>query len=428
LFLEGEATRYTLSEGCDYSFDGRWAAEKRDAAPFKTRLIVRRPADPARFNGTVIVNWNNVSNGHENIPSMGAELVEGGFAWVGASVQRVGLHGFPFGEPLGLVAWDAPRYDTLSIADDDLSFDIFDQVAAAVGPDRPTQPFDPLGGLEVRRRIAYGGSQSANRLATYYNAIQPMTRTFDGFLLLVYSGGGTLVDATKPGPQVDEIPAVARSLVNLLPFGSHTFRTDQVAPLLVLNSETEVGWYRAVRQPDTDAYRLWEVAGTAHASNGGADDVAARRVRDFGDRAMPGLAIPADSNPNTLSFAPVAEAALHHIQRWIASGVAPPRQARVEFAGEPPAIVRDQHGNALGGIRIPHLAAPTASHRGASPEGVPDLTGSSTPFPPKTLREIYPDRDAYLARFAAAVQDGLEQGFLLPRDAERLRGEASAIP
>ncbi|MEE8166056.1 MAG: alpha/beta hydrolase domain-containing protein, partial [Myxococcota bacterium] len=64
--------------------------------------------------------------------------------------------------------------------------------------------------------------------------------------------------------------------------------------------------------------------------------------------------------------------------------------------------------------------------RGASPEGVPDLTGSSTPFPPETLRELYPDRDAYVARFEAAVHHGLDEGFLMPRDAKRLRAEAAA--
>ena len=89
-------------------------------------------------------------------------------------------------------------------------------------------------------------------------------------------------------------------------------------------------------------------------------------------------------------------------------------------------MIPAEHGNAVGGIRLPHLAAATASHRGASPEGVPDLTGSSTPFPAETLRELYPDRDAYVARFEAAVRHGLDQGFLLPRDAVRLRAEAAA--
>ena len=44
LFLEGEATRYALEEGSDYSFDGGWSALNRGTSPFRTRLIVRRPA------------------------------------------------------------------------------------------------------------------------------------------------------------------------------------------------------------------------------------------------------------------------------------------------------------------------------------------------------------------------------------------------
>ena len=57
---------------------------------------------------------------------------------------------------------------------------------------------------------------------------------------------------------------------------------------------------------------------------------------------------------------------------------------------------------------------------------MPDLTGSSTPFPPETLRQLYLDHDAYVARFEAAVRHGLDQGFLMPRDAKRLRAEAAA--
>ncbi len=424
-FLAGNAARYTLAEPGDYSFDGRWSAEKGGASPFRTRLLLRRPTDPTRFNGTVVVNWNNVSNGHEHLPGMSAELVEAGFAWVGASVQKVGLHGFPFGEPRGLVTWDSERYGKLSIPDDDLSYDIFTQIAAAVAPARPAERFDPMGGLTVRRLLAYGGSQSACRLATYYNAIQPLTQMFDGFMILVYPGGGTLVDSSKPGPKLAEIPEAARTLVNLLPFSSHLLRTDLDVPLLVLNSETEAPWYHAVRQADSDSYRLWEGAGPAHASGRAREETAARQQRDFGS-VPPGLSLPADATPNTLSFAPAAEAALHHMQRWISGGPPPPPQARVEFAGDPPVIARDEHGNAIGGIRLPHLVAATASHRGASPEGVPDLTGSSTPFSAETLRELYPDVGAYLERFEAAVRQGLDQGFLLPRDAECLRAEAAA--
>src|ERR1700686_5126362 len=34
--------------------------------PYKTRILVRRPKSQSRFNGTAIVEWTNVSQGHDN--------------------------------------------------------------------------------------------------------------------------------------------------------------------------------------------------------------------------------------------------------------------------------------------------------------------------------------------------------------------------
>lgn len=105
-FLEGEATRYAAAPGTSLGRDGRWRAERRGAAPFRTRLLVLRPEDAARFNGTVIVNWNNVSAGYENLGGADSpEVFAGGFAVVAVSAQRVGIHGSP-PDPQGLVTWD----------------------------------------------------------------------------------------------------------------------------------------------------------------------------------------------------------------------------------------------------------------------------------------------------------------------------------
>jgi hypothetical protein len=49
-FIEGEASRYGLCGGTDHAFDGSWAAEERGTARYRTRMLVRRPVDPARFN------------------------------------------------------------------------------------------------------------------------------------------------------------------------------------------------------------------------------------------------------------------------------------------------------------------------------------------------------------------------------------------
>ena len=282
-FLLGEATRYALSDGTDYGFDGRWSVREHDAVPFRTRFLVRQPVDRERFNGVVLVNWNNVSAGFELPSGTGAEIIESGCAWVGVSAQRIGIHGHPLlPDNEGLVAWDAERYGQLAISDDDASFDIFTQVARAVGGDRSELQTDPMHGLEVEHLVALGASQSANRLATYYNAIQPETRAFDAFLMAVYSGGGTRVEALGPGPSLALVPDEARAIVNVMPFGSHQLRGDIDARAFVLNSETEAGWYYPVRQPDSDTYRLWEIAGVAHIGIGTDDEVDAQLMRDVG--------------------------------------------------------------------------------------------------------------------------------------------------
>ena len=72
-FLEGTASGFRLVGGAtEYRTDGRWAAESSSQAHFRTRLLVVRPSDPARFNGTVIVNWNNVSAGESFEPPRSA--------------------------------------------------------------------------------------------------------------------------------------------------------------------------------------------------------------------------------------------------------------------------------------------------------------------------------------------------------------------
>src|SRR2546422_527301 len=43
--------------------DGRFVVVPGGEAPFATRIHVRRPSDPSRFNGTVLVEWLNVSGG-----------------------------------------------------------------------------------------------------------------------------------------------------------------------------------------------------------------------------------------------------------------------------------------------------------------------------------------------------------------------------
>jgi hypothetical protein len=441
-FLEGAARQFALAPGGEYAHSGRWDVVDREPSPFRTRFLVRRPIDPARFSGTVVVNWNNVSLGFDYLGRLSdphSEVIASGNAWVGASVQKVGLDGLPDAEKRGLISWDPERYGTLSILHDDASFDIFTRIADAVGPDRvgltddAGNTIDPMGGLAVERLLAAGESQSACRLATYYNAIQPVTQRFDGFMLIVYAGGGTRIEAGGPGPGLEAVPEELRSIINILPFGSHLLRSDLAAPVLVLNSETEVLWYQPARQADTATHRLWEVAGTAHLDGGFGEGIESEWQRDFGEVISMPLIEAIAGPPNTLSYDPAANAALRHLWSWMRDGEPPPEQARVELeveslVGGKVELVRDEFGNALGGIRLPDFAVPTATHVGESVGAAPDLAGSSTPCTPERLRHLYPDHAAYVGRYDAAVAEGLSKGFLVEEDAQRLQAKAAAAP
>jgi Alpha/beta hydrolase domain len=60
-FMSGTASSYLPTT--PLSTDGYWSVNPVDTAPYTTRLIVYRPTDPRRFNGTVYVEWVNVSTG-----------------------------------------------------------------------------------------------------------------------------------------------------------------------------------------------------------------------------------------------------------------------------------------------------------------------------------------------------------------------------
>lgn len=148
--------------------------------------------------------------------------------------------------------------------------------------------------------------------------------------------------------------------------------------------------------------------------------IAPKFERDFG------VAIPVERGVNEVPAAPVHDAALHHLRRWVDGGPAPPSHPRIEFAGDPPALVRDEHGIARGGIRLPQVEVPVATNSSV-PLGdgfTQRLGGSCTPFPEAKLRALYGDATTYLARFDEATRAAEKAGVVLPRDAETLVEDA----
>lgn len=390
-FIAGTATSYRVDGALAAS--GRWKAEPDTRATYETRILVHRPKDPAKFNGTVVLEWLNVSAGFETAPDFlftQRELTREGYAWVGVSAQKAGIESSG-GGVLGikpLKGMNPERYAPLHHPGDQYSYDIYSQASAAV---RAPGASSPLGGLKVRRVIADGESQSAFRMVNYINAVQPLTHAFDGFLVHSRWADGTPLNPSQTPP------------------AETVLRTDQSVPILQVQSETDVPRYVKARQADAAHLRTWEIAGTAHVDA----NVLASAL---------GCTTPVNSGPEIYVMA----AALRALNTWITDpDSAPPKAARID-TGPDGAIRRDEHGNALGGVRTPQLDVPVAtlSGEGGTGPGFCTIAGVTKPFSLAEVTSLYGSKDAYLAKFDASMADAITKRFLLQDDATAMRDAA----
>ena len=407
----GTAVRYQ-ADG-DLATDGQWDLTEGDSADYRTRIVVRRPENADDFNGTVVVEWFNVSGGLDANPDftfMQEELVRGGYAWVGVSAQHIGIEGGPVlvgveaGKGIagrGLKAIDPERYASLSHPGDAYSYDIYTQIARALR----TEDSTALGDLTPERILAVGESQSAFALTTYANGVQPLAKQYDG--ILIHSRGGPAAPLGEPGAGID--------LAGSLGGAPTQIRTDLDVPVLILQTEGAVIGllnYFPARQDDTDHIRLWEVAGSAHADR--------FLIGDVGNSLN--CSAPINNGPQRF----VVRAGLRALDTWVRTGEAPPTSERLETTTGPggaPAYVRDADGIAEGGIRTPVVDVPVdvlSGEPGADSSVVCILFGTTTPIPEERLAQMYPSADEYEAAFEKATDAAIDAGFVLGEDRAEL--------
>jgi hypothetical protein len=410
-FISGTAQSYA-PQGT-LGADGRWTLRNDSTAAFKSRIIVRRPQDPAKFSGNVLVEWLNVSGGIDVDPDFGflhPEIFDSGDAFVSVSAQKVGVdgNGIPLGGTTvpGLTKWDPQRYGSLVHPGDPYSYDIFSQAGRAV---KQPGAVDPLGGLEARKVIAAGESQSAMRMFNYVNGVHPLAKVYDGFLIHSRMAGGGFGAQNVAAAQV---------------------RTDIDVPVMQFITETDLALFFTARQPDNPKLRTWEVAGTAHADKALQDYQLAAMAR-----SNPGQPLGDPLGCKNINDGPqrfVVRRAYADLKRWVDGGAAPAASPRIT-ATSGTAISRDPLGLALGGIRTPAVDVPVAVHSGVSTATGGNaffcgLFGSTVPFDAATLRSLYPDHQDYVAKVTASAGQAVTAGFLRQGDVAEIVATAQAAP
>ena len=437
-FVSGGANVY------DWAADGRLSV-KTPAAPYTTRILLRRPADPRRFSGTVVLEIANAARRFDFNFTWGVShdhLIENGDAFVVVTIAQGNIE--------GLKAFNATRYAPLSMAnptpdeacavpgraggppqtspfEDGLQWDILSQVAALV---RAARVGGPLAGFTVERvyLTAYDGV-----LATYMAAIHPNARlaggrpVYDGYIQHRHPGLAR-IRRCAPVPAADDPRQVLRGLD---------------VPLIRIVPETDVIALYRFRREDGDApndrYRLYEVAGGAHAD--GAFYPYQPSVADLKKIGSPYPYLAAwpfhnQCEPEMLLMKTpintyVLDAAFTHLTRWVRDGVAPPKAARisVEGAGTPQArIVRDQFGNAVGGVRTPYLDVPIATyHTTTKGETFCPELGRAEPFPWGRLATVHGTPQNYATKVSQSVDRLVKERWLTESDGKKIKAEANTV-
>ncbi len=377
----------------EYLVSGTARADDGTTAPYTTRIVVFRPAEQARFNGTVMLDWVNVTAQFENaVDTLEARemLLREGYAFVHVSAQSAGL----CCTPLTPKVWDPVRYAAISHPGDAYADDMFAQIASAVRGSG--EGLDPLPGLRVRHVLAAGQSQSANRLHDFVESRQ---------------GGGVIDGFLIHGE------------------GAKTFDVDLEVPVLHLLSDREADPAPPSNDPN---YSLWEVAATAHSDyfigyqsvfgNGPrvADQPAMDRAgyRDLMDAAGNYGQDPAPLQATcavagaTMPMRYATSSAIVQLDRWVRTGEKPRVQPRYAFDATG-ALAKDQHGNTLGGIRLPPVEVPVARYESTTC----NLGGVTVPFTDAQVQALHPTFAAYQRRMRAATDRAVRHGWVLPADA-----------
>ena len=310
---------------------------------------------------------------------------------------------------------------------------------------------NPLNGA-INRTLASGKSQDGRFLKTFllngFNMVGNR-RVFDGMHVFVSAAGLLPILQTGTGPESSgndlptftnpEFPGVNDGPLTIGEIVAKVEARGEVPPKMLLINST------------TDYYSLRASLGRTGAS-GTADQPLPANVRMYdiagGSHVIVPKAPTCTLPPGRLDWASLSRALLLRLDAWVGLNAEPPASVLMPLeaaGGEPPALRapaklssamiqvprRDADGNAVGGVRLPDIAVPTATNGGqnqpqtftcmlvgsfsafAATKAQRERAGAARP----SIEERYRSRDDYVNRVRVAAQDLLARGFLLPEDA-----------
>jgi len=331
-------------------------------------------------------------------------LFETGYTYISVQWDKLVTDTFGAVPPDDGSEFNHLAYGTIERGDD--AFQIIRDAASFLRD--PVAFADAGGPAPVDTVLSFGYSQTGALINTFLARGENANGAFDGNLI----GKWGLACVSYQ----DEPPFIIES--DPVPCPAHPASDPSVS--IMIASETDViAFFAHFARSDAENWRSYELAGVSH---------------------IPASIIPGfHPNQNYANSQPVFRAAFENLGLWAADDIPAPPSKHISGtieADDSFLIDVDADGNALGGLRLPHMEQLIDGKVGGAPLGyyipinpVDDIfvmvAGLFLPFSDAELAERYPTPGSYVSRVARAAEHLESNGYILPHDKDTYVQEAA---
>lgn len=387
-----------------------------EGRPYRTSLLVRKPKDPDAFSGVVILETLHAAGAVPMVAHHLALVAEGhGYAMVASQKAALESHVKPF-DPTRYASLDIPAPATAGegraavsestpmaahLRELELQEPTSNAILSQVGALLKANPADgPFAGMDVRYLVMGGSSQTGGTTLRYIRDAHASARQPDG---------SPIYDGYFPALAGGNEPVAPRDVPVIHALGEGDMMGGR--PL---------GYRRANSDDPGDRFRLYEFVGVSHVPTRGVAS-AAEIFPLLADASRP------DDQLSQFPSSMFYFAALHNLIEWVTKGIPAPTAAPIEVDADG-RIVRDEHGNARGGVRLSYIDVPFATFIARSSGGdmYRGMIGQQIPFSKEKLASLYPTHEEYVSRVRACLRSLEDDRWIFPQDAAELLAEADA--
>lgn len=409
-----------------YGLKGERVEIQSEDAPYKNRFILRKPI--GKCSGNVVFEILNSTNGWDVAPMwslLWKKILRDHDIYIGVTSRAVSVRSLKQFNSVryGELSWKNPNPLSGDINRDILMWQhsskededglVWDMVAQLSNYLKSDIGQDQLQ-IQVNHIYATGCSQSAMLLTTFMTQFDEIDQesyiasNFDGYL--TYSGCRMLSLNQEQAPCPLKITRNVR--VPVMRFMSQWDFKDFAGDLRLRREDSDL---------IEDRFRLYEIAGQAHASYAGA-------FYRPGQLEMTKLGKNAELPPLNISPLPLDAficQGLENLKQWVQKNIAPPCCQRIEVNEEGNECF-DMYGNCKGGLRYPHLDVPYATYYSGTLNNPQE--GYYVPFTDEKLKQIYKTRMNYVSSIFEKIDGMYKEKWISFADAESMKEEFLRLP